>query len=64
MLLELLTCSEIGGDHEELQLNVVAACTNLTFYSCRGVRCLSSPPISLLTLSLPLELWRSSDRHP
>ena len=37
MLLELLTCSEIGDDHEELQLNVVAACTNLTFYTCRGV---------------------------
>lgn len=37
MLLELLTCSEIGGNHEELQLNVVAACTNLTFYTCRGV---------------------------
>jgi hypothetical protein len=50
MLLELLTCSEIGGDHEELQLNVVAACTNLTFYSCRGV---SSPPSSSLSSGTP-----------
>jgi hypothetical protein len=42
MLLELLSVSEIGDDHEELQLNVVAACTNLTFYSCRGVSVMSS----------------------
>jgi hypothetical protein len=41
MLLELLSVSEIGDDHEELQLNVVAACTNLTFYSCRGVSVLT-----------------------
>lgn len=36
MLLELLACSDEGSDgREELHLNVVAACTNLTFYSCR-----------------------------
>ena len=35
MLLELLACSELGKNQDELQLNVVAACTNLTYYSCR-----------------------------
>jgi len=36
MLLELLACSDSGSaGREELHLNVVAACTNLTFYSCR-----------------------------
>lgn len=42
MLLELLACSEMGKNQDELQLNVVAACTNLTFYSCRV--CLNTWP--------------------
>ena len=40
MLLELLACSDSGNaGREELHLNVVAACTNLTFYSCRLELC-------------------------
>jgi hypothetical protein len=44
MLLELLACSDSGSaGREELHLNVVAACTNLTFYSCRLENCPPSP---------------------
>ena len=45
MLIELATCSNIvstgencearTGEEEELLLNTVAACTNITFYACK-----------------------------
>ena len=45
MLIELATCSYIvstgencearTGEEEELLLNTVAACTNITFYACK-----------------------------
>lgn len=43
MLIELTTCSsrvstateERTGEEEELLLNTVAACTNITFYACK-----------------------------
>ena len=35
MLLELLACATASDDHEELLLNVVATCTNVTYYACQ-----------------------------
>eukprot|EP01041_Mallomonas_annulata_P000468 gene468-876_t len=34
MLLELLTCATADPSQEELLLNVVATCTNITYYAC------------------------------
>lgn len=34
-LLDLLNISDTSMEHEEMVLNVVAALTNLTFYSCQ-----------------------------
>jgi len=52
MLLELLACSEVGRNHDELQLNVVAACTNLTFYSCQ-MDTVASPRAVLILRLIP-----------
>lgn len=30
------TCEARTGEEEELLLNTVAACTNITFYACKG----------------------------
>lgn len=35
VLLELVTCACGRSDQEELLLNVVAACTNITYYACQ-----------------------------
>ncbi len=35
MMLELLTSCENSMEYEEMLLNVIAALTNLTFYSCQ-----------------------------
>lgn len=43
MLVELLTCSSLSNEHEELLLNVVATATNLSFYACQPNVILSDP---------------------
>jgi hypothetical protein len=43
MLVELLTCSSLSNEHEELLLNVVATATNLSFYACQPNVIVSDP---------------------
>jgi len=64
MLLELLACSSIGDEHEELQLNVVASCTNITFYSCKVSSSEDSPKdsgLESMALRLLNCLFHSND---
>ena len=65
MLIELATCSNIvstgencearTGEEEELLLNTVAACTNITFYACK----VSSRASSVQFISSFLSLFLS-----